>query len=314
MFQGTITLNEDFEAEVSCGRLRKAMKGLGTDFPAITREVTACQNLQRQAVREAYATHGRDLLKDLQEELAGTYSDTILALFAAPYDLLVAALHHAFTRMGTNEKMVIDILCCRTSEEIESLKQHYKKRYNESLDEQLESELSGDFRILMRSLVASERDQNQTVDPAKAKADAQALYDAGVGTHTEEDTEDFITVFKSRSFPQLGEILEQYQRLAGRPIQDAIKEEFNGDMQIGLLAIVQRVRDPLGFYAERVNQTLAGPGTDDKALIRILVSRSEIDLEGIKERYKELYGRELSDDVKDDTRGEYQKLLLAIIN
>ena len=40
----------------------------------------------------------------------------------------------------------------------------------------------------------------------------------------------------------------------------------------------------------------------------------QIDLADIKERYKELYGKELADDVKDDTSGEYQKLLLAIIN
>lgn len=39
---------------------------------------------------------------------------------------------------------------------------------------------------------------------------------------------------------------------------------------------VQRVRDPLGFYAERLNQTMVGAGTDDKTLIRILVSRSEV--------------------------------------
>ena len=39
---------------------------------------------------------------------------------------------------------------------------------------------------------------------------------------------------------------------------------------------VQRVRDPLGFYAERLNQTMAGSGTDDKALIRIIISRSEV--------------------------------------
>lgn len=45
-----------------------------------------------------------------------------------------------------------------------------------------------------------------------------------------------------------------------------------------------------------------------------LVRAVQIDLADIKERYKEMYGRELADDVRDDTQGEYQKLLLAIIN
>ncbi|KAK8385025.1 hypothetical protein O3P69_014531 [Scylla paramamosain] len=252
------------------------MKGLGTDFSAITRETVAHENLQRQMIRETYMKHGR--------------------------------------RASTDEKALTDILCCRTSEELASIKEHYENRYNKPLDDQLESELSGEFQILMRSLVAADRDQSQTVDAPKAKSDAQMLYDAGVGNKSEDDTEDFITIFNTRSYAQLQETFEEYQRLAGRPIEDAIDTDFSGDMRKGLLAIVQRVRDPLGFYAERLNQTMAGPGTDDKALIRIIVSRSEIDLADIKERYKEMYDRELADDVRDDTSGEYQKLLLAIIN
>ncbi|KAK8385021.1 hypothetical protein O3P69_014531 [Scylla paramamosain] len=311
---GTITANENFDAEKSCLRFRKAMKGLGTDFSAITRETVAHENLQRQMIRETYMKHGRDLIKDLKKELGGSYADTILALFEAPYDLLVSALHYAFRRASTDEKALTDILCCRTSEELASIKEHYENRYNKPLDDQLESELSGEFQILMRSLVAADRDQSQTVDAPKAKSDAQMLYDAGVGNKSEDDTEDFITIFNTRSYAQLQETFEEYQRLAGRPIEDAIDTDFSGDMRKGLLAIVQRVRDPLGFYAERLNQTMAGPGTDDKALIRIIVSRSEIDLADIKERYKEMYDRELADDVRDDTSGEYQKLLLAIIN
>ncbi|XP_050713670.1 annexin-B12-like [Eriocheir sinensis] len=313
-YEGTIRLNVDFDAKRSCSRFRKAMKGLGTDFNAITRELVANQNIQRQEIKEEYKKTGRDLIEDLKDELAGTYEEAVLALFEAPYDLLVSAIHHAFSGRGTDEKALIDILCCRTADEIESLRELYEKRYNESLDERLESELSGEFSMLMRSLVGADRDQDLTVDAARAKTDAQTLYDAGVGNKDEEDTEDFITILNSRSYPQLQETFEEYLRLAGCNIEEAIESEFSGDMQKGLLAIVQRVRDPLGFYAERLNQTMAGAGTDDEALIRIIVSRSEIDLEDIKGRYKEMYGNELADDVRDDTQGEYQKLLLAIIN
>ena len=68
------------------------------------------------------------------------------------------------------------------------------------------------------------------------------LYDAGVGNKTEDDTEDFITIFKSRSYPQLQETFEEYQRLAGRPIEDAIGNEFEGEMRKGLLAIGKDAR------------------------------------------------------------------------
>lgn len=41
-----------------------------------------------------------------------------------------------------------------------------------------------------------------------------------------------------------------------------------------------------------------GLGTDDWALIRIIVTRCEIDLENIKDKYKELYEKDLIEQVK----------------
>ena len=49
-------------------------------------------------------------------------------------------------------------------------------------------------------------------------------------------------------------------------------------------------------------------------LIRVLVSRSEIDLPQIKQYYKQLYGKDMVDDVKGDISGEYQNLMFQLIN
>lgn len=38
----------------------------------------------------------------------------------------------------------------------------------------------------------------------------------------------------------------------------------------------KRVSDPYGFFAERLNMSMRGVGTDDKTLIRIIVTRSEV--------------------------------------
>ncbi|KAK4302356.1 hypothetical protein Pmani_025541 [Petrolisthes manimaculis] len=258
--------------------------------------------------------YGRDLVKDLKDELGGTFEEAVLALLEGPYDLLVSAINDALTKMGTDETALIDTLCCRSPEEIESLTSYYKRKYKADLDEKLDGELSGDFGRLMKSLVAGGRDENQTVDSARAKTDAQALYDSGVGMNSETNEEEFIRILNTRSFPQLKETFDEYERLDSEGIEKALTEEFSGDLRKGLLGIVQRVKDPLGFYAERLNKTMVGAGTDDNTLIRLIVSRSEIDLGSIKERYKEMYEKELVEDVKDDTRGNYKDLLVAVIN
>ena len=47
-------------------------------------------------------------------------------------------------------------------------------------------------------------------------------------------------------------------------------------------------------------------------LIRVLVSRDEIDLPQIKQYYKQLYGKDMVEDVKSDISGDYQKLMVEL--
>ncbi len=94
------------------------------------------------------------------------------------------------------------------------------------------------------------------------------------------------------------EIFNEYHKISGHVITSAIQEEFSGDTQKGLLAIVKILQSKIGYFAEKLHYAMSGFGTKDKTLIRIIVSRAEIDLANIKEVYEIDYKKPLIDAIK----------------
>ena len=53
--------------------------------------------------------------------------------------------------------------------------------------------------------------------------------------------------------------------------------------------------------------------TNNDALIRVIVTRAEIDLQAIKMEFQRLYNESLEDMVSSDTSGSYKRFLLALV-
>lgn len=288
----------NFNASEDAATLRSAMKGLGTDEDTIIDILTSRSNRQRQAIETAFKQEfGRDLIEDLKDELGGKFESLMVALVRSPYEFLCRELTKAMDGMGTDEATIVEILAPLTSDEVHQLVACYENMEGRPLAEHLCSETSGHFRRLLTLIITGVRDAPHTVDPELAEQQAASLYDAGAG-QMGTDEEVFNRIFSHSSFAQLRLVFEAYKNLAGKTIEQALESEMDGSMLEGLLAIVECVQSPAAFLAQRLHKAIEGAGTDDRTLIRIIVSRSEIDMGTIKREYERIYDRTLHNDVK----------------
>jgi len=310
----TVTEHEDFDAEQDANRLNEAMDGMGTNERKIIRILTRRSALQRQAIKVMYEeSHGEPLVDKLRGELSGDFEEGVLALMDLRAMSDARHLRKAMLGPGTNDEILIEILCSRTNENINKIRLAYHEMFDRELADDLRDETSGDFKHLLIALVLGERDEALDVDEDAAQEDAQAIFDAGEGRWLGTDEDEFTKILAKRGYLQLRMIFNKYTDIAGNTLEEAIESETSGNLQTAYLAIVSIVQDHLAYYAKKLHDAMRGCGTDEDALTRHIVGRSEIDLGNIKEKYEEMFGKSLWQDVEDEVSNDYKRLLLSLI-
>lgn len=184
--------------------------------------------------------------------------------------------------------------------------------FNKNLENDIKSDTSGHFRNVLVSLLTATRPSGNMVDRTQARLDSEALLNAGTKKWGTDESK-FVTILCTRSFSQLRAMFDEYEKLTGHPIEEDLKKECSGDLLKIFLAIVGCVRDKQAHFASILYKAMKGLGTKENSLIRVIVSRSEVDMVQIKQKFEELYKKRLVDTIKGDTSGDFQKTLLILI-
>jgi len=300
-----------FDASTDASLLRKAMKGFGTDEAAIINVLGNRTSDQRQKIILAFQqAYGKDLIKDLKSELGGSFERIVLAMMKPTAVLLCEDLKHAMDGIGTNEDTLIEILCTRSNKDMAEIKATYLKLYKKNLAEELRGETSGHFRRLLTSMSTGARDESDG-NMQMAPQLAQQLYKAGAGQSGTDESE-FNRILSCYSPNVTRAVIMEYKNIKGKTLQQAIASEFSGDIKNGLIAIVESMDNRPAFFAKCIKESMAGAGTRDRDLIRLIVTRSEVDLGTIQDEYQRKYGKPMVEAIKGDCSGDYKKMLVAL--
>ncbi|PKI53473.1 hypothetical protein CRG98_026163 [Punica granatum] len=220
-------------------------------------------------------------------------------------------VRQAFTP-SVNLQAATEVICSRTPTQIQVFKQHYYSRFGTHLEHDVESHTSGDHKKLLLAYVTMPRYEGMEVDRATVEMDAKALFKAGekrLGT----DEKTFIRIFSERSRAHMAAVSAAYYNMYGNSLKKAVKKETSGFFELGLLTIVRCAENPTKYFAKVLHKAMRGLGTDDTTLIRVIVTRTEIDMQYIKAEYLKKYRKTLNDAVHSETSGHYRAFLLALL-
>ncbi|EYC28225.1 hypothetical protein Y032_0008g52 [Ancylostoma ceylanicum] len=310
----TIVDNQDFHPALYAEKIDRALRA--GDKDTIVKVLTSISNNQRQLLREPYKIkYGKDIIAALDKKFSGDLERTIFALMDTPLDYDVKQLKQAMKGLGTDEAVLIEILCSRTPDQMNAIRIAYEREYKTPLEKEVASETSGEFKDLLVALVTGSRDSSRNTNDQEAKDDAVRLYADGKAKLVGKGAAShFLKILATQNQYQLRKVFAAFADLSGSTIEKAIEKEFSGDLQKSYLTIVQAASDKQKFFARQLyNSMKVGLGTRDNDLIRVLVTRSEVDLELIKQEFQALYNKPLDDMIKGDTSGQYRDALLAIV-
>ena len=297
--------------------LRGALKAGGaaeTDENKIIKLIANRNNIMRQQLRNYYnQKYQRDLIFDLKSELDGKFETAIVALFDDPFIYDAKSLHKAMKGVGTDTDACIEIICTRPNWYLKNIMTAYTNLTGGDLIKDLKSEvkLMGNTGTLLCTLLQCQRSENPTPNKETIEKYADDLIKGGIqklGT----DEKLFMDILTKTSTPELQLLIDTYQKKAGESLLVSIDKEFTGDVKKTLKTIIYANTTPSEYFAQRVNEAITSAGQKDELLMRILITRDEVDMPKIKECYKTLYGKDMVESIKEATLGDYKNLLVEL--
>jgi len=310
--------DEGFGEEIDddCEIIKEATKGMGADADMViaalgAKDATDRWKLSRR-YKELYDTSLTELMK---KEFSGDFGRALKMLSMPLDDAECYMLKKAMDGMGCNVKVVYAILVGRSNDEINRIKKNYFKLYTKDLGKVLSSELSGDMeRLIFNCIQGGE----ETYDPQyhtaeKAKEDADTIYEKGQGKFFGTDEKMIFKILCASPPEHVVNIDKAYSEKHGYTLRKAMEKELKGNVEDATLHLLGMKMKPYEAMAALIKDACHGIGTDE-LLLNSCIVRYQYVLKDVMAAHMEMYGKSVHDRVRSEASGNYEALLLTVLN
>lgn len=305
--------------------LTKAFSGLGgLGVDETTMVSTLAQWRKQPEKRSGFRKSFRGLFKEhgVIERCEDEYMLHLAAEFSRFKNLMVlwamhpwerdARLAHHVLHQAHPPAIAVEIACTRSAEDLLGARKAYQALFHHSLEEDVAFHAKDKpYCSLLVGLVSAYRYEGPKVNEDTAKAEAKAL---GAALKKKEaaavENGEVVRILTTRSKPHLVETFKHYKELHGKHIHEDL-----GSEETLIREAVQCLAAP-EMYFSQVMEAALREGADHhgkEALARVAVTRSDVDMDGIRAAYQEQFGARLEDAVAACAHGHFKDALLSLI-
>ena len=291
----------------------------------------------RAVFKEYQLIANKTITDALKSEMSGSFGKGLKTLVDVIEDrclYFAQKLYKSMKGLGTKDSDLVRIVTSRCEIDMVEIKEAYSKKYNDSLENIIRGDTSGDYKDTLLALISEQSGTNQGLpDEPDEWVDAKQFEDHQTYSGTVKNFENFdaerdativrkamkglgtdeaalIGVLCFRSNKQRQGIYSKFKTLYGRDLIEDLKSELSGDIKNFMVALMRPADE---YDASEIKRAVKGLGTDDDALVEILCSRNISEIDQMKEAYERMYKTTMEKDVKSDTSGDYQSLMVSLI-
>jgi annexin A7/11 len=292
------------------------MKGFGTDEKALIAVLAKKDPMQIGTLRAQYDQRlMRKMVGDLDNETSGYFGKGLVEIGRGPLESDCFNLMEAMKGTGTKEVILDDILIGRSNADINAIKQKYQQLFKKTLEADLRADLSAGTEQMYMMIVAARRaEDSHPVVPQEIEQSVTDLQ-TGLGNMVSKNAAQVCQILTSKNDAQIRAIVQSYQQRFQKNLNAVIKSAFSGHMEDALLLLLDRAQNRAAAEAVRLEESMAGMGTKDQLLVQRVV-RCHWDrnfMGAVSAEYKKKYKKDLVSRIEGETRGDYERLMVACV-
>ena len=259
-------------------------------------------------------TYNKDLIKEINNFLS--YDVNLISIFSLlsinPINYDCQTLFIALNQSNKDINTLIEIIITRPSNILKKVIVEYSSLYkNKNIIKEIENiNISRIIKNILIIFLTKEKNENKTPDLDLCQSLAIKLENEKVKNWLNINSI-LYNIIINNSQTEIYFISMFYKKLSGNSIIEKIDKEIIEDEKYYFIQIILSLISLEEYFTKKLYKAINDK--NENIILRILITRRDIDLEKIKQCYFQLYNKTLINDIKNFFSGDSYKLISNII-